>query len=325
MNNKNRLTIVLLASILLFMLSGCSTDEKPKSDDDGKLMVYTTVYPLADFTEKIGGTFVETKSIYPPGVDEHTYEPSQQDIIKMANGNLFFYIGYNLEGFVQNAESILADEGVKVVAVGEHVEIDEHMNEEMEEHGHHEDNHHHEGNGHHHGPVDPHIWLDPLYAKQMARIITNELSEAMPEQKDYFENNFLKIENELQSIHEEFEDITRTAKVKEFVVSHAAYGYWEKRYGITQLNISGISTAQEPSQKQLIKIIDKINEKQLKYILVEQNVSNHLVEVLQEETNTEVLPLHNLAVLTEEDLDKDEDYFSLMKRNSDTLKKALNP
>ena len=258
MNNKNRLTIVLLASILLFMLSGCSTDEKPKSDDDGKLMVYTTVYPLADFTEKIGGTFVETKSIYPPGVDEHTYEPSQQDIIKMANGNLFFYIGYNLEGFVQNAESILADEGVKVVAVGEHVEIDEHMNEEMEEHGHHEDNHHHEGNGHHHGPVDPHIWLDPLYAKQMARIITNELSEAMPEQKDYFENNFLKIENELQSIHEEFEDITRTAKVKEFVVSHAAYGYWEKRYGITQLNISGISTAQEPSQNNSSKLLIKL-------------------------------------------------------------------
>ena len=314
--------LIIALICFIFIITGCNTENTNK-DTEGKLIVHTTVYPLADFTEKIGDDYVSVESIYPPGVDEHSYEPSQQDIIDMANGNLFFYIGYNLEGFMNNAEAILEDEGVKVVAIGEKVHLLE--SEEAHEEHEHEEHEDHNDHDHSHGDVDPHIWLDPLYAKQMAEAIKDELSEALPEQQAYFENNFSKLEEKLDKLNEQLATVANSAKVKEFVVSHAAYGYWEERYGLKQLNISGISTSQEPSQKQLVKIIEEIESKNLQYLLVEQNVSSKLVEVIQSETDTTTLPVHNLSVLTKTDIENKEDYFSLMKKNLETLKRALNP
>ena len=59
------------------------------------------------------------KSIYPPGADEHTFDPTQKDMIALADSDLFFYIGLGLEGFVENAEKTLKNEHVKMVATAE--------------------------------------------------------------------------------------------------------------------------------------------------------------------------------------------------------------
>ena len=83
------------------------------------LSVYTTVYPLQYFAERIGGEHVNVKSIYPPGADEHTFDPTQKDMIALADSDLFFYVGLGLEGFVENAEKTLKNEHVKMVATAE--------------------------------------------------------------------------------------------------------------------------------------------------------------------------------------------------------------
>ena len=55
-------------------------------------------------------------SIYPAGANEHTFEPTQKDMMALADADLFFYIGLGLEGFVENAKKTLANEHVKMVA-----------------------------------------------------------------------------------------------------------------------------------------------------------------------------------------------------------------
>lgn len=322
---KGKLAILTLTFIFTVILNGCGPENKTNSADtksDGKISVYTTVFPLADFTKKIGGDYVDVQSIYPPGVDEHSYEPTQKEIIDMANGDLFFAIGYNLEGFVKKAQPILKEEGVKVVPVGEQVHLATHENDNV--HSDHAEHSEDEEHGLDHGGVDPHIWLDPVYSIELANAIKENLIEKMPEQKETFEKNFESLKTQLEQLNKQFTEVANQAKVKKFIVSHAAYGYWEERYGLEQLNISGISTSQEPTQKQLMAIVDEVKANQLKYILVEQNVHNKLVDVIQSETNISTLPIHNLSVLTENDLKHGEDYFSLMEKNLETLKTALN-
>jgi len=300
--------------LIFFTLAGCNTNKK---NDDGLLSIYTTVYPLQDFTEKIGGDYVNVKTIYPPGADEHTFEPSQKDMIDMANGELFFYIGHGLEGFVEKAKRILENEGVKIIAIGEQIDI-----ENAEEHE--EESEHEEHDGHHHGSVDPHIWIDPIYAKEMAKIIKDALVEAMPEQKDYFDKNYNDLAIQFDNLDQEFQQLALSGKHKEFLVSHAAYSYWEHRYDLEQLSISGVSTTDEPSQKKLAAIINEVKEHQLKYILVEQNVTNRLTDIIRDEANLTELPIHNLSVLTKENIQNKDDYFSLMRQNIESLKTALN-
>ncbi|MEK6268582.1 MAG: zinc ABC transporter substrate-binding protein, partial [Planococcus sp. (in: firmicutes)] len=87
--------IILLLSLLLLLAACGKTSEEAQSidKDDSKLQVYTTVYPLTYFTERIGGDFIDVQSIYPAGSNEHAFEPTQQDMIKLADADLMFSIG----------------------------------------------------------------------------------------------------------------------------------------------------------------------------------------------------------------------------------------
>jgi zinc transport system substrate-binding protein len=319
---------VIIFSILFLLfgsiLTGCS-EKKETKKDNGKITVYTTVYPLQYFTERIAGNLVSVESIYPPGADEHTFEPSQRDMMNIADAEVFFYIGLGLEGFVEKSKTTLKNEGVDFISVGDKLRIEEseHESEEESEHESEEEStqeeHHHD-----HGDIDPHVWLDPVYAKDIAVAIKEKLVTKLPAEKELLEENLQLLVSDLETLHTSFQSTIESATHKEVIVSHAAFGYWEKRYGLKQINISGVSSATEPSQKDLEEIVKIAKEKNLKYILFEQNVSSKLGEIIQDELGAKSLPLHNLATLTEENVQNQETYFSLMNQNVESLKSALN-
>lgn len=322
---------------LILVLSGCTGEKREESSSD-KTMVYTTVYPLQYFTEQIGGEAIEVETIYPPGSDEHTFEPSQKDMMKLADSALFIFIGLGLEGFVEKAKETLKNENVKMVAAGENIEFvhsdvnHDPAHEEHADEAEHEDEHadghgaesSEEDHDHNHGDIDPHVWLDPLYSKELAESIKDALVEQMPDQKEQFEQNYMELAKKLDNLHSDFEQTVQSAKHKEFIVSHAAYGYWEERYGLDQISVSGLNSSSEPTQKELQKIIAEAKEHDLKYVFFEQNVSSRLTEILQKEIGAEPLMLHNLSVLTEENITENQTYFTLMEDNLASLKKALN-
>ena len=111
-----KIWMVFATALLMLVLAACGDDTKTTDDstkDADALSIYTTVYPLQYFAERIGGDYVNVQSIYPAGANEHSFEPTQKDMIHLADADLFFYIGLGLEGFVSNAEKTLANENVK--------------------------------------------------------------------------------------------------------------------------------------------------------------------------------------------------------------------
>ncbi|MEO2078460.1 MAG: zinc ABC transporter substrate-binding protein [Bacillus sp. (in: firmicutes)] len=308
--------IILLLSLLLpltLVLSACSDGNKQSQAKKDQLTIYTTVFPLQYFTERIGGKFVDVKTIYPPGADEHTFEPSQKDMMNLADSDYLFYIGLGLEGFVEKAKGTLKNENVKLVSVAEQLQLpkDDSTHQDEEDHE-------------HHGDVNPHVWLDPIYSKEMAAVIKDQLSKKMPKNKELFEKNYQQLATELDDLNNQYEQTISTAKHKKIIVTHAAFGYWEKRYGIEQISISGLSTTNEPTQKELEKIISIADHDGLHYILFEQNVHSKLGKVVQKEIGARALPIHNLAILTKDNIKDKETYFTLMSKNLDSLKTALN-
>lgn len=310
MKQKILLSLLLMVSAIL---TACSDTDNNKTDNEEEI-VYTSVYPLMFLAEQIGGEHVNVKSVYPAGADEHTFEPSQKDLIKMAGADLFLYIGYNLEGFITKAAPILKNEGVEMAAIGERLNI-----EDSESHAEEKDDH----EGHDHGDVDPHIWLDPDLMMKMAKEVKKELINLKPEQTAEFEENYEQVSQKLQKLDEQFADTVAKANKKEIIVSHAAYGYWESKYGIEQIAVAGLSSSSEPTQKQLKNIMEIAKDKNIEYVLFEQNITSKLTETIQKEIGAKPLYLHNLSVLTEDDLKNNVDYFSIMENNLSTLEKAL--
>ncbi|CAH2717584.1 High-affinity zinc uptake system binding-protein ZnuA [Neobacillus rhizosphaerae] len=310
--------IILILSILLplsLILSACANGKDQVQKKKDQLSIYTTVFPLQYFTERIGGKYVDVKTIYPPGADEHTFEPSQKDMMNLADSDLFFYIGLGLEGFVEKAKGTLKNENVTLVPTADKLNLPKNNHSTEEEAGH---------DDHDHGDINPHVWVDPLYAKEMAAVIRDSLAKKMPQNKDVFNTNYQKLASELDDLNTQFEQTITNAKHKKIIVTHAAFGYWENRYGIEQISISGLSTSNEPTQKELEKIISIADHDGLHYILFEQNVQSKLGKVVQSEIGARALPIHNLAILSKENIKNKETYFSLMNKNLETLKTALN-
>ncbi len=296
---------------------GCENKQITKKNNK-QLSIYTTVYPLQYFTERIGGDFVKVDTIYPPGADEHTFEPTQRDMMNLVDADLFFYVGLGLEGFVDKAKDTLKNEQVEMISTADHISFGDNPPIDQEQ-----DSKQVENNAHNQS-IDPHVWLDPIYAQELAKSIKDALVKKMPKQKDTFEKNYNELSKELDKLNQSFETTAKSAKYKEIVVAHAAYGYWEKRYGIKQISISGLSTTNEPSQKKLEEIISKAKQDHIKYIIFEQNVTSKLTKIVEEEVGAKSLTLHNLSVLTKENIDNKDNYFTIMDKNIQTLNKALN-
>ncbi|MEH7896808.1 metal ABC transporter solute-binding protein, Zn/Mn family, partial [Bacillus pumilus] len=142
--------------------------------------------------------------------------------------------------------------------------------------------------------------------------------------KDEYTKNYEKLKKDLQSLDQEFNTTLSKAKHKEILVSHAAYGYWEKRYGIEQISVLGLSASEEPSQKQLESIVQKAEKHHIQYVIFENNVSSKVSDTIRSEIGAKSLTLKNLESITEDDAKNGESYVSLMKQNLKTLKTALN-
>lgn len=313
------------------LLSACGAKSTENSETGTeKLSIYTTVYPLQYFTERIGGDYVDVKSIYPAGADEHTFDPTQKDMMGLADSDLFFYIGLGLEGFVENAEKTMKNEHVKMVATAEAIP-DEMLNEGHSDEGHSDEGHDedaehddHGHEGHDHGGIDPHVWISPLLSVELATSIKDALIASKPEMKDEFEKNFEQLKVELVELDSKFKEMASAVPSKTFFVSHASFGYLADSYGLEQVAIAGLNSQSEPSQKQLAQIVKEAKNHNIHYVLFEQNVSSKLTNVVRKEIGAESLMLHNLGVLTVDDVKNNEDYFSLMEQNIETLKKALS-
>ncbi|MGG2065994.1 metal ABC transporter substrate-binding protein [Bacillus sp. S14(2024)] len=307
---------LIFSFVLIFTLifAGCSKQNNTSNKKDGKLSIYTTIFPLADFAKKIGGDYVDVTAIYPPGADSHTYEPTQKQTVQVAKADLFVYNGAGLEPFAEKMEKTLKNENVKIVNASKGIELRSSTEEEHEE-GHKEEHHH---------DKDPHVWLDPTLAMKQAETIKNALVELQPEHKEVFEKNFAALQTKFTNLDSQFKDVVDHAKTKEILVSHAAYGYWEQRYGLKQIPIAGISASDEPSQKDLASIAATAKEHGLKYILFETFSTPKVAEVIQQETGTKILRLNHLATISEDDAKKNKDYFTLMEENINTLKEATN-
>lgn len=312
-----KITFRLLGIILIFILlvTGCGGEAGEISHLD-KLTVYTSIYPLEDFTRKIGGNHVEVFSVIPPGTEPHDFEISAQTMVKISRADVFVYNGAGLESWAErvvkqlNPDRTLTVEATKGLPLLELGGTHDHEGHETTVHN-------------RHANVDPHVWLDPSLAKLQAERIRDALIKKDPQHRSDYQKNYEQLTQELDKLDQEFKEMVEKAPKKTIVVSHDAFGYLANRYGLKTVPISGLSPSDEPSSQELRKMIQHLKENDIDVILFETLVSGKMAEVVRKELNAEALVLNPLENLTEEEKKQGMDYFSVMRMNKENLAKAL--
>ncbi|MCY9656978.1 metal ABC transporter substrate-binding protein [Paenibacillus chondroitinus] len=296
------ITVMVIFSVIL---AGCGTAASSKAKlVEGKVNVVTSFYPLYEFTKAIGGEYVNAINLVPAGVEPHDWSPKSRDIKNMTQAQIFVYQGAGFEGWVKDfLGSLSPDSTLKVVEASNGANLIR-TSENKEE-------------------FDPHAWLSPLNAVKMANNIKTALISADPAHKDAFEQNYASYAAKLTDLDARYKkELGQTSK-KEIAVSHQAFAYLCRDYGLTQLSIMGLSPDAEPTAQDLKNMNEYIKVHNLKYIFFEELVSDKLAKTLAKDAKVETMVLNPLEGLTKEQADAGEDYISIMDKNLKNLVTAL--
>ncbi|WP_083684430.1 metal ABC transporter solute-binding protein, Zn/Mn family [Paenibacillus amylolyticus] len=321
-----------LLILTLLVLSACGQDSSNSAKIvEGKVNVVTTFYPVYAFTTAIGGEDANVINLLPTGVEPHDWTPKSQDIVNTSKAQLFLYNGAGLEGWVPNfLKSLNSDTQVKSVAVSEGVKLltaegddghghgEEHEDEHADEHT---DEATSEEVADHH--IDPHTWVSPKSAMIMAENIKNSLVEADPDHKAGYEQRYEELRTKLETLDQRFTDELANVPNNEIVVSHQAFGYLARDYGLTQHAIMGLSPDAEPTGQDIVKLAKLVKDEGIKYIFFEELVSDKLAKTLASEAGVETMVLNPVEGLTKEQATNGDDYFTLMEKNLQNLLIAL--
>ena len=297
-------TTIVLALLLLAscILTGC----KAQSGSENSSKVYASIYPIYYLTDRIAENGVDVEIVMPPSADPHNWEPSLKQMAELEDCALFIYNGAGLEQWAAKASQIAAGNNAAVL------EVASALNGQLISATGNEGEH----------SVDPHFWLNPVMAKEMAVAIRDSLIELDPDNTELYSNNYSLLAQDLEQLDEEYEATLSHCQKKEFVVTHQAFGYLAQRYGLKQIHIMGISAESEPTPSRLAQLTKTLKELDIRYVFTEPFTGSRVAQVLATETGAKVLELNPIGGLTEEEQKSGADYLSLMRENLKQLKVA---
>lgn len=226
--------------IFLFLLFLCGIAE-------AKTQVLVSIVPQKFLVERIGGEHVAVHVIVPPGANSHTYEPTPRQTVLAQKGEIWFRMGESFENRLlpslqRNTRIIDQRQGLNLIEMGcGCCTSDAH---------------------------DPHIWLSPKLLKIQANQIAQILSEHDPEHIKLFVANLSLLEAELDQLDKECTALFSRVEQKNILVSHPAFGYFCRDYGLTQISIE--MEGREPTPRYLTQLIEKARSCEIRTVFLQK-------------------------------------------------------
>lgn len=319
MGRKKGVSLLLAAAWALFMLTGCqggSIENKAQKNQPlggpQQLVVYASFYPMYDFAAKVGGEHIELHNMLPSGTEPHDWEPSAQDMLNLEQADVFIYSGAGMEHWAEDVIRALDNTEIVVVNASQGIELLPGASPA------------HEGAQHAVSEHDPHVWLNPLYAKKQMENIKDALVLADPTYAPEYERNYQRSAEQMNELDQLFRQTLSALPNKSIVVQHKAFAYLCDRYGLEQMGIQGLSPDQEPDPVRMAEIVDYAREHQVTTIFFEEMASSKVAQTIAKELGAQTSVLNPLEGLSEEELAAKEDYLSVMKKNLQALAQALS-
>lgn len=255
--------------LVLFSVSlvGCK-DTRPK---DGKFHIVTTTSMITDLVQNIGGDKVAVQGLMGAGVDPHLYKASEGDVSKLFNANMIIYSGLHLEGKLVEVFEKMKRQKIKTIAVSDALDKKELIGSTLFA-----------------SNYDPHIWFDVKNWEQITIYVEKQLSEALPEQREYFKANAAIYLEKLKVLKQEIEAeiATLPEDKRRLVTAHDAFNYFGKAYKFDVVGLQGLSTATEAGVQDVQKTAAYIIDHKVKAVFIESSVPRRTVEALQAAVNS---------------------------------------
>lgn len=275
--------------------------------------IMASIYPVGDMIRQVGGELVDVTVVVPPGASPHTFELKPATIKAFSASRLFFMVGAGLE-FWANAAVKASGKSLQTVILSDDMPLIQMV-------GHRHDGHTEKvANNPHHESANPHIWLDPILAKQMVGRIVQALSAADPEHAIQFASQGEDYSKKLDDLDRLIQNSVRTFKIKKYVAFHPAWDYFALRYGLECGGVIEASPGRNPTPKMIAQIVKTIQASNIQAVFAEPQFNPQIADVIAREAGVRVLFLDPIGG---SDVPGGQTYLDLMNRNMGILREAM--
>ena len=304
----------IAASIALLLAAGCASTATPQAQP-GQLRVVVAFYPFQYIAERVGGTDAVVTNLTQPGAEPHDLELTPRQVASLSDADLVIY----QQGFQPAVDKAIEQaKPRRTVDVAQVVSLRTTAQEEA--HGAEPE----PGHDHDHGTggdeLDPHAWLDPTNLVTVSQAVSRALADAKPERAATFEQHAKAAEADLTALDLEFQRGLAECVRRDFITSHAAFGYLAERYRLTQIGIRGLSAEAEPSPARIAEVQQIAREHGITTIFYETLVSPDVANAVAGDLKLKTDVLDPLEGLTAES--RGSNYIEVMKSNLNSLKGA---
>ncbi|GAB1481496.1 metal ABC transporter substrate-binding protein [Treponema sp.] len=296
--------LVLAIGMLGFPLFAAG---KPETAQDSKsVTLIATIFPLYDFARNVGGDRVDVSLLLPPGLEAHGYEPTPHDMAKLSKTDVFVYTNPEMEGWAEKLIASIRSPRLIVVNASENIHLSD------------------TGDPEHKG-VDPHVWLDPLLARELVKAIAAGAHQVDPEGAAYYTANAETYIAKLERLHGDLEAGLKNLKTRTIVYGgHFAFGYFARRYKLEYISpYSGFSPDAEPTPKKVAELTEILQTTGNTTVFFEELIEPRVATALSKETGAKMVLLHGAHNVSKEELKQGQNYLAIMRSNLEVPQKAL--
>ncbi len=304
--------VTALCLLVALLLVGCSARQNSPPTQNGGLRIVTSVFPAYDLAKQVCGDGADISMLVSPGEDSHSFEPSPRDMAKIENCDIFIYIGGSDEYWAEKAVS--SANAVKAVRLSDSARL---LFEDEE------DGHEHEHSG---GELfDPHIWTSPKNMLLMLDAVCEACCQADQAHADSYTAAAEKYAEELKQLDTDIRGAASSARYDTLIFADKfAFRYFTDEYGFKYAAaFPSCDEHSEPGAKTVASLIDTVKENSLPAVYYFKFNSPKVADTVASETGAKALMLYSCHTVSQEELDNNESYVSLMRKNLESIKKGL--
>lgn len=338
MKIKNLIGLMAATVITMGAIVGCGTKEESTAggvvdtaestqEAADSISVVTTIFPEYDWVKQIVGdnSNVELTLLLDNGVDLHNYQPTAEDIKKIATCDLFIYVGGESDEWAEDAIKTAVNPNQQVINLMDVLkdnikeeEVVEGMQAEEEEE-----------TGEEEVEYDEHVWLSLKNAATCVKAIADSLETIDGTNADMYKANADSYIKEINALDAKYLDAVNAATGKTLLFGDRfPFRYMVDDYGLDYYAaFVGCSAETEASFETIKFLSEKVDELGLKTVLTIENSDNKIAETIIANTNSKdanILAMDSMQSSTSADYENGVTYLSIMKNNLKVLTEALN-
>lgn len=260
---SGRLGLLVLATVLPNIVAACQRSAREPSLP----IVAVSVAPQAYFVDRLAKPWVQVEVMLPPAAHPGTFEPGIRQVLAVNQSRLYLKVGH--PNFVFEAawlDRLLGDSAATVMDSAQGLET---------------------------LTGDPHIWVAPSAATNLAKRLATLLGALLPEHRQQVQARLTELLADIDRVDQGIAQVVQNAKTRRFYVYHPAWGYLASEYGLTQVAIE--QHGKEPAAHEVAALVAKAKKEGTKVVLVQPQFSQQAAQLVADEIGARLLFVDPLA------------------------------